>query len=185
MRLLVWSFYIVSKITKLQASRELIRQAFSLYVPVFSDVQVQTVKGSRCLASPFAFEDKKVVQFVNAHKNSQWLIFCYTDRKDSELFKLLALDIWRLVKPKIRKQNPKKMRVIGLLVIPALIDSKNFCLYGKRKLSVKDICLLIGIDEKNNHWHRDYKESWQVIFNEIMALDSSSLHDLDKHIYPN
>ncbi len=174
----------MSKATKLEASRAAIKVAFSLYVPIFSDVQVQTTKGSRCLVSPFAFEDRKVVQCVNAHENSPWLLFCYTERKDPDLFKTLAFHIWHLVKPKIRAQSPKKMRVIGLLIIPALIDSKSFCLTAKRKLSIKEICKLIGIDEKNNHWHRDYKDSWRIIIDEIMALDSSSLLDIDKQLNP-
>jgi hypothetical protein len=173
----------VSKTTKLEASRELIKDAFSLYTPIFNDVHVQTVKGSRCLVSPWAFDHKKVVQFVNAHKNSEWLLYCYTERKDAALFKAVAFNVWRLVKPKIRAQAPKKMKIIGLLIIPALADSKHFCLTGKRQFSVREICKLIGIDEKNNHWHRDYKESWNIIVNEIMSLDSSSLHDLDKHIF--
>lgn len=166
------------------SARDFLRQSFMPYFPEINGDNIYSgIKGSRCLVSPFAFEFKKVVTFVNKHKYVLWLHYCYAERTDIDTFKALALKVLSDVKSQINTLSGDKLKKVSLLILPALIDRRCFYLTGKSKFTASDICSVIGIDEKNNHWHRDYKKYWLAILSAIEQMDSLALSQLDDYIY--
>lgn len=169
----------------LSSARLYLHASFSLHRPRNEDnYQPSSVKGSSCLASPYAFQYKKIVGFVNAHKYSDWLLFAYAGRTDFDLFKRLACQVWQQARPALEKDNsPEKLLKISLLAVPAVIEHKGLVSNGKLTFKTIDLCQAMGIDFKNNHFHRDYKTQWELILKTVKEMDAAALVDVDNYIF--
>lgn len=164
-------------------TRECIAVSFASYQPIRTEGSGPVIKGSRCLVSPYAFQHKKIVNYVTKHPLNAWLLYAYTERQSSYGFRELSLHVYSKISPTLDKLKKERITQISLLVIPALIEAKHLYLTGKKKFTVNQLCNALGIDEKNNHWHRDLKRHYVAILEIIDNLDTKALIDVDSFIH--
>lgn len=162
------------------AARLAIITAFAMYQPLRGDsVPGASMPGSRCLASPNAFNDKKIAIFVKAHQYSSWLLFAYAKEQNIDNCKQVTALLWSKVAPTIGKAGKEKRRRLALLCFPAIMQATERRNTGKKIFTVAELCNILGMEEKKGHWHRDYKPYWSVMESILEAWDNDALDDAD------
>ena len=161
-----------------EEARLAVRAAFATYQPIrLDDSPGVSSPGSRCLVSPNAFNDKKIIQFVTSHQYCNWLLFAYGQKQDIELCKKITGLLWARIEPTIGRAGKKKRNRLALLCWPAIMQAKERHLTGKKIFSVSELCDILGIKENSGHWYRDYKPFWSAMAGCLDKWDSDSLAD--------
>lgn len=151
-----------------------------MYQPLKGDdIPGVRMTGSRCLASPNVFSDKKIAEFVKSHEHSQWLLFAYAKEQNIDSCKKLTLLLWSKIEKLTGKARKEKRRRLSLLCFPAIMQATERRCTGKKLFTVAELCEILAIDEKKGHWHRDYKPYWSAMLGIIGKWDTEALDDAD------
>lgn len=154
-----------------------------MYQPLKGDdIPGASMPGSKCLASPNAFNDTKIARFVKSHNQCYWLLFAYGQQQNIDNCKKLTALLWEKIEPTIGKAGKEKRKRLALLCFPAIMQATERRATGKKLFTIAELCEILTINEKKNHWHRDYKPYWAAMAGVIEKWDCDALDDTDTFI---
>jgi len=157
-------------------ARTAIAAAFATYQPLKGDdTPGASLPGSKCLASPNAFNDTKITNFVKSHHHNYWLLFAYGDHNNIDNCKKLTGLLWGHIEPTIGKAGKEKRNRLALLCFPAILQARERRTTGKKLFLISELCDILSIKEKAGHWHRDYKPYWSSMAGIIEKWDMEAL----------
>jgi hypothetical protein len=161
-------------------ARLAVTAAFAIYQPLRGDdIPGTSLPGSRCLASPNAFNDKKIAILVRSHEHSGWLLFAYAKEQNIDSCKKVTSLLWLKIEKIIGKARKEKRRRLSLLCFPAIMQATERRNTGKKLFTIAELCEILGINEKKGHWHRDYKPYWSAMAGILEKWDTEALDDVD------